>query len=182
LSSTTTANDTEFLGAAIKFLVTNNRLSQFVGKPLEWDALDMLAARSLGDVRDLQRDTGSGLLQRDNPFSTRLASEHFATVLQNGLRRLTLFRQSWKVTKEQGGSSRLSHLEILPAVLTHGLLGGTTREIVIESTLQPPLSVEHGRHEFDAWVLAELTEWSHHDTVARHSIRIRLTTLALLRG
>jgi hypothetical protein len=141
----------------IKYLIGRQRLAPFVGRPLEWDALDVIMSRSFQRLGIGQRQ-GDAHVQRDSATLVTLVARHFQQVLREGQRCMSFFRQTWQISEARDGKYFLSRQEALGSALQYapqeGPVSSVSMEfsVPIESNLVERLSAVNG----DAWLLGKI--------------------------
>ena len=172
------------LGALVNFLVRTGELSPFIGEPSEWDALDSGAhqwLRRVGAPPEELNGDGDELLRHDSELLQDIVSEHFSSVLESALRRVSFFCQSWKIGEEEGRYI-LSHRIQLRGGLEIQGEEGTLRGLTLEFNLPEVDDVAPGNgKKVDAWILGKLVRQTRTKQNRQAYLSLHFRGIAVLR-
>lgn len=125
------------LRSLVPFLIENGGVSDFLGRPIEWDALERIGQHVFRPVdKGVPLVQTQGLLRRDHPFVIQLVAGHFSSVLDESRGKVSLFFQVWCVVTERN-VPLLRHKEDFPANLPLELDDGVknVRGLILEVPL-----------------------------------------------
>lgn len=167
--------DTARLSALIDLLVEKRLLSLFVGRPLEWDALNELASGILTPTSQplrLER-----LVRAEDTTVIDLASQHFNQVLDDALKRVSLLAGTWTIMPTDRETLMRQRV-----VLDGPLWVGQERKEVSSLTLEfhlpaDKLTVASGEVDYDCWLLGKVVRLTY---VEPHELCVHFRTLAAI--
>jgi hypothetical protein len=115
------------LADLLPFLISNGQLSPFVGKPVEWDALNSVVRELIRPVGVNGAAYGSDPILSADPLVRELVGNHFSHVVEEALRKTSFFNQEWQIDA-RGNNCVLRRVEDFPAgidlrALTHSVCG-----------------------------------------------------------
>ncbi len=169
--------DTVRLGALLRLLIDQSLLSTFVGRPIEWDALNGLVSRAIGGNGGAARD--AALKPGDEVIVAR-ASEHFGQVIEDGLQNPSLFPATWSVSVRDEHIVA-SAVVTLPAELEVGREKERIRTLSLEFGVPPEaLSRASNSGQLRCWLLGTILKVSVVEANGGPSLRMRFGPLAVL--
>ena len=84
------------LDALLDLMLREQQMSTFVGRPLEWDALNELARRI---IPGSQIRGGESMVRAEDETIVDIASGHFNQVLDEGLKEMSFFHGTWAISR-----------------------------------------------------------------------------------
>jgi ABC-type phosphate/phosphonate transport system substrate-binding protein len=139
-------SDAVRFGALLNLLLRKRLLASFIGRPLEWDALNDLAR----DVLGLPAADAARLVNAENPNIVDIASRDFNLMIEEGMARLCFFPGSWTVTTENERRFARQHVT-LPGELWFRSDDSRISSLMLEFDL-PDGAVEFAGTTFDCWI------------------------------
>ncbi len=171
--------DAAALDSAVRYLVGQRQLSPFVGRPLEWEALDSIAARNFQRLGVGQKSCDAHV-QRSGTLSA-LVSRHFQDSVEKGEREASLFRRSWGV-EEHDERYHLVSTEPLEGELRpapeRGAVNTLTLEFDIPADPQVREALAAGKGE--AWLLGKILKQTRNGHDGIRELRLQFVPVALL--
>jgi ABC-type phosphate/phosphonate transport system substrate-binding protein len=176
--------DTARLAHLIKFLVEERQLSPFIGKPKEWDALNIIAYQTFKAFDgDRPGYKGDGLLRQDDPMLLGLVSKHFNQVLEESFDKVSFFRQTWEIEKNES-RYLLTHRENFSGALQIETREGTVSGLMLEFNLPGDAGLQDdlSTNKVDAWLLGKIARRpSCHPRDGIRYLCLHFRTIAVLR-
>ncbi|MFQ5865570.1 MAG: phosphate/phosphite/phosphonate ABC transporter substrate-binding protein [bacterium] len=179
-------SDTSRLGTLIRFLVVKRQLSCFIGRPLEWDALNTMTYQVLlnqfkGDPNQGELK-GSGLLLPENPALLTLISKHCNEVLQESLHKISFFRQTWNIEKSED-RFLLTHRQKLSGNLHLKDEEEPVNGLILEFNVPSDADLHNALsgHTIDAWLLGKINRRSCSTKEGIRYLCLHFRTFALVR-
>jgi hypothetical protein len=182
LMDTSGVGNTAAVDNVIKYLVGRRRLSPFVGRPLEWEALEAITIRNFRRLGIGQRQ-GDAHLRRDTPALGALVARHFQQVLRTGERDASFFRHTWELS-EAGTEYRLSYKEALGSELKPLSQEGPVNTLLGEFTIpaEPEVRDRLAVRNNDAWLLGKIIDQAQSNDNGTACWRLRFKPLVLLKA
>jgi ABC-type phosphate/phosphonate transport system substrate-binding protein len=167
------------LDSTVRYLVARRQLSPFVGRPLEWEALDNIAARNFQRLGVAQR-AGEARVQRSGTLSA-LVSRHFHDSVEKGEREVTLFRRSWGV-KEDGEVYHLVSTEPLEGELQPAPEQAAVHSLTLEFDIPavPRVRDALAAGKGEAWLLGKILKQTHYGHNGTRELRLQFAPVALI--
>jgi hypothetical protein len=172
----TKVGDALRLNALLDLMIRKQLLSTFVGRPLEWDALNELARNILpgAEAADL-------LIRPEDETVVKIASSHFRQVLDDGMKRLSLLRGSWSVTKRDGRCLAHQRLALSgPILVGEARVSSVLMEFNIADDVELPLDAASGT--LDCWLLGKIVRPTIVEDAGASTLSLHLRVVALLLG
>jgi len=166
----------------IKFLIYKNQFSSFVGKPLEWEALNKTTQNVLFKNKKMESNkflNSNALLNFKNTELSKLVSDHFQKVLKNSLNKTIYMLQNWKVS-DKAGAKVFSHKSVLESEINidQQVVSGLLLEFVIEDETV----VEKVKSKtIDAWLLAKVEDKEIREIGKRNYLCLKFKSTALIK-
>jgi hypothetical protein len=170
--------DTVRLDALLDLMIRNHLLSSFVGRPLEWAALNELARRILPGA-----EQGEEIIRAHDKTVVAIASRNFNQVLDDALNRLSLFHGTWTVTTVDG--RRMARQQVdLPGPLLIGNAQEPVTALVLEFNVPDNATALIDPHfaMLDCWLLGRIVRLTHSDEHPSGALCLHFRTFALLHG
>jgi hypothetical protein len=170
--------DTVRLDALLDLMIRNRLLSSFVGRPLEWEALNELARRILPGAEE-----GEAIIRAHDRTVVSIASRNFNQVVDDALSRLSFFRGVWSVTIVDG--RRIARQQVdLPGPIAIGNAQEPIMTLVLEFDLPDGAASSIDPHlaRLDCWLLGRIVRLTHSDEHDNGALRLHFRTFALLHG
>jgi ABC-type phosphate/phosphonate transport system substrate-binding protein len=144
------------LDALLDLLIRKRMLSSFVGRPLEWEALNELAR----GVLDLPSAAAARLVDAQNPNVVDIASRHFNHAIDDAMKQVCFFSGTWTTTHEQGRQLARQRVT-LPGPLWFGKERVHVASLVLEFNVPEDvaLSVNSGS-KVDCWIVGRIVRAS----------------------
>jgi hypothetical protein len=164
--------------ALLDVLVCQRLLSLFVGRPLEWVALNDLAGGILAPS-DAPR-THERVVRAEDATVIEIASRHFNQVLDDAMNRVSLFSGRWRFAPGERGLVMRQQVP-LDGPLWIGQERRVITSLVLEFNLPEAvkLPVSDDQSEFDCWVLGKIVRLTYSATTAGE-LCVHFRTLATL--
>ncbi|HLG58291.1 MAG TPA: PhnD/SsuA/transferrin family substrate-binding protein [Vicinamibacterales bacterium] len=165
------------LDALLDILLRKGQMSTFVGRPLEWDALNDLVRGIIpgSDVR-----SGESIVRAEDETVIDIGSRHFNQVLDEGLKEMSFFRGTWSVTREE---RHLAQQQItLEGPLWIGERGRRVTRLLLEFNLpdEADLHLTDDPPTLDCWLVGKIVRRTYTDDGAGGALALHFRTLALL--
>jgi ABC-type phosphate/phosphonate transport system substrate-binding protein len=171
--------DTVRLSALIDLLIDQNLLSLFVGRPLEWDALNDLARGILPPAAATRRH--ERVVRAEDTTVIEIASRHFNQVLDDGMNRVCMFGGTWQISSAAAAGLLMRRQVSLDGPLWIGEEHNVVRSLILEFDLpdKVKLPVQQGDHDIDCWLLGKIVRLTY-SAQTGGELCIQLQTLALI--
>jgi ABC-type phosphate/phosphonate transport system substrate-binding protein len=176
--------DASRLSSLIPFLVQKGRISAFAGEPVEWEALDAIAARALESLNGNKPGQAvEDLLRPEHSLIVDLVSRHFKAVVQDGLERESLFCGTWRMAKQEAGGYRLSRTVDLAGRLELEPHNGAAQRLVLEFSVPggTDLKAPEGSLEINAWILGKVVDRSYRNQGTVPDLWLEFRPLAVIK-
>jgi hypothetical protein len=170
--------DTVRLNALLDLMIRGHLLSDFVGRPLEWEALNELARRIVPGA-----EAGEEIVRAQDNGVVAIASRNFNGVLREALSRLSLFPGKWAVQTVNG--RRVARQQVaLPGPLIIGSVAEPVTSLVLEFNVpnETALPVEGEIETVDWWLLGKIVRMTHAERERSDVLCMHFQTYAILLG
>ena len=166
--------DTMRLGALLHLMIRKDLMSGFVGRPLEWDALNEAVRTNLPDA-----EGGDLLIRPEDETVVKIASRHFGQVLNDGMKHVSLLRGTWSVSKQDERWVAQQRIELQGPLQVRGAcLTAVLVEFNIPSDIE---GVDDGSSPtLECWVLGKIVRHSIVDDAGVPILWLHIRTMALL--
>ena len=166
--------DTMRLGALLNLMIRKALMSGFVGRPLEWDALNEAVRTNLPGA-----EGGDLLIRPEDETVVKIASRHFGQVLNDGMKYLSLLRGTWSVSKQDERWVAQQRVELQGPLQVRGsCLTAMLVEFNIPSDVE---GVDEGSSPtLECWVLGKIVRHSIVDDAGAPILWLHIRTMALL--
>jgi ABC-type phosphate/phosphonate transport system substrate-binding protein len=166
--------DTMRLSALLDLMIRKQLMSGFVGRPLEWDALNESVRTNLPSA-----EGGDLLIRPEDETVVKIASRHFGQVLNDGMKNLSLLRGAWTVSKQDGRCVAQQRIELQGPIQVRGArLTAMLVEFNIPSDVE---GVDDGLSPtLECWVVGKIVRHSIVDDAGVPILWLHIRTVALL--
>ena len=166
--------DTMRLGALLDLMIRKELMSGFVGRPLEWDALNEAVRTNLPGA-----EGGDLLIRPEDETVVKIASRHFGQVLNDGMKHLSLLRGTWSVSKQDGRWVAQQRIELQGPLQVRGACLTT---MLVEFNIPNEVEgVDDGSSPtLECWVLGKIVRHSIVDDAGVPILWLHIRTMALL--
>jgi hypothetical protein len=162
-------------------MVERHLLSSFVGRPLEVEALNRIARRTLRlEGQGPVSAAGGDLIKTDDDLILALMSDHFNEVLEDARQGVSLFSGSWTISK-QGGRRLATQRVPFAGNIRIGEDGRAVHGLILEFDL-PEGQRLHAREasRLDCWLLGKVVDLSYRTQEATQWLCLRFRPIAEL--
>lgn len=172
------------LGDLIRFLIREGQLSPFIGRSIEWEALNAIAYDFLGTFSNDVASSdvgGDGLLRRDHPTLLKLVSNHFDQVLEESFHKANFFSQTWEIEENQRGYL-LTHRQDLSGTVQIETREEPLSGLILEFDVprEADLGDAVDTKRIDAWLLGKIARSSCRTSEGIRYLCLHFRTIALL--
>lgn len=166
--------DTMRLSALLDLMIRKQLMSGFVGRPLEWDALNESVRTNLPSA-----EGGDLLIRPEDETVVKIASRHFGQILNDGMKNLSLLRGTWTVSTQDGRCVAQQRIELQGPIQVRGArLTAMLVEFNIPSDVE---GVDDGSSPtLECWVLGKIVRHSIVDDAGVPILWLHIRTVALL--
>jgi hypothetical protein len=166
--------DTLRLCALLDLLIRKKVLSCFIGRPLEWDALNELARAILPDAVP-----GDLLIRPEDETVIKIASRHFGHVLDDGMRRLSLVQGRWSVSNREGRRLARQRVDLPgPLQMRSARVSGLFLDFNVADEVE--LSGDAAAQTLNCWVLGKIVRHAIVEEEGVTVLSLHMRTVALL--
>jgi ABC-type phosphate/phosphonate transport system substrate-binding protein len=162
------------LDALLDLLIRRRMLSSFVGRPLEWDALNELAREAL----DLPAGESHRAVDATNPDIIDGVSRHFNHVVQEAMQQVCFFGGLWKTTGDKERQLARRRVD-LAGPLWFGKERVAIKSLVLEFNMPADVASPPGS-TLDCWILGKIVRATVHGGAAGAALCLHLRTVAVI--
>jgi ABC-type phosphate/phosphonate transport system substrate-binding protein len=168
--------DVSRLNALLDLMIRKRLLSSFAGGPLEWEALNELARTILPDA-----EAGDLLIRAEDETVMKIASRHFKQICDDGMRRLSLLRGSWSVSRRDGRCLAEQRIDLQgPILVGDEVVSSLQMEFNIADEVELPLDIIS--NTLDCWILGKIARLTIENEAGAPTLCLHLRVVALLLG